>query len=185
MPNKEKISAVFLDRDGCLNEDPGYVHKIEQFKLLPGVIEGLKKLSKYYEFFIITNQSGISRGIFTENDLIKFNNKLIEELKKEKIEIKKIYCCVHKPEDNCDCRKPSTKYMLEAAKEFGMSLKDSWVIGDHPHDIIMGINAGSKTVYLLTGHGKRHFGQIVKSKLMLDFIAQNFQQAADYILNKK
>ena len=83
--------AIFLDRDGTLNEDTLYPHKIEHFKLLPGVIEGLKKLSKDYIFIIITNQSGIGRGIYTEEDFHRFNNHLVSKLKKEGIEIKKTY----------------------------------------------------------------------------------------------
>ena len=87
-----KNKAIFLDRDGVLNEDTLYPHKIEHFKLLPGVIEGLKKLSKDYIFIIITNQSGIGRGIYKEEDFHNFNNHLISELKKSGIEIKKTSC---------------------------------------------------------------------------------------------
>ena len=103
----KKNKAIYLDRDGCLNEDQGYVHKVEHFKLLPGVVEGLKKLSGEFIFFIITNQSGIGRGIHTENDMHNFNGKLLSELKEEGIEIKKVYYCPHIPEDLCGCRKPS------------------------------------------------------------------------------
>ena len=83
--------AIYIDRDSTLNDDTMYPHKVEHFKLLPGVTEGLKKLSKDYIFVIITNQSGIGRGIFKEDDMHKFNEKLLSELKKEKVEIKKIY----------------------------------------------------------------------------------------------
>lgn len=177
--------AVFLDRDGCLNKDPGYVHKVEDFELLPGVIEGLKKLSKDFIFVIITNQSGIGRKIHTEEDMNKFNEKLINELKKEGIGIKKIYHCPHHPDEKCNCRKPSTKYINQAAKEFGISIKQSWVIGDNPHDIEMGITAGCKSIYLTTGHGEKHINELEKNSIKPDLIAKNFMEAAEFIIHNK
>lgn len=174
--------AVILDRDGCLNEDKGYVHKVEDFKLLPGVVEGLKKLSKEFIFVVITNQSGIRRKIYTVDDMNIFNKKLINELKKENIEIKKIYYCPHTPEDVCDCRKPSTKYIKQAAKEFNINLKNSWVIGDHPHDVTMGLKSGCRVVYLLTGHGKKHLDELKESSVKPELIAEDFSQAADFII---
>ena len=116
--------AVFLDRDGTLNEDTMYPHKIHHFKMLPGVIDGLKKLSKKYIFVIITNQSGIGRGVFKEEDFQNFNNHLITTLKKEGIEIKKTYHCPHTSEQVCECRKPSAKYINDAAEEFGIDIKN-------------------------------------------------------------
>ena len=85
--------AIFLDRDGTLNEDLGYTYKVENFKLLPGVIAGLKKLNELneYKFFIITNQSGIERGHYSEQDMHDYNERLLEEFKKYNIKIEKIY----------------------------------------------------------------------------------------------
>ncbi|MBI2650980.1 HAD family hydrolase [Candidatus Woesearchaeota archaeon] len=176
------VKAVFLDRDGTLNYDPGYVHKVEDFKLLYGVIEGLRLLSKEFIFIVITNQSGIGRGIHTEKDMHKFNEKLVSELKKESVEIKKVYYCPHTPEELCKCRKPHTKYVMDAEKEFGIDIKKSWLIGDHPHDTEMGVKAGCKTIYLLTGHGKKHLDDLKKSEIKPDFIAKNFLEAAEFIV---
>ena len=173
--------AVFLDRDGTLNEDENYTHKLEHFKLLPGVIEGLKKLKKDYILIIITNQSGIGRGIFKEDEFHKFNNHLIGDLKKQGIEVKKTYYCPHTPQDNCDCRKPKIKNIKEAVKEFGIDLKKSWMIGDHPCDVELGKNAGTKTIFMLTGHGKKHVNELGKM-LSPTFIAKNFNDAADFII---
>ena len=170
--------AVILDRDGTLNEDKDYVYKTEDFKLLPGVIEGLKLLSKDFIFVIITNQSGIGRGVYTEEDMHKFNEKLIDELKKENIEIKKIYFCSHIPEDNCDCRKPETKNIQQARRDFDIDIEKSWIIGDHPSDIELGKRMGTRAVYLLTGHGKKHSDDLAKP----DFIAENFMEAAKFII---
>ncbi len=177
--------AVYLDKNGTLVNDPppGYVHKTEDFRLLPGVVQGLKKLSANFIFIVITNQSGIRRGIHSEEDMHKFDGVLVSELKKEGIEIKKVYYCPHIPEDLCGCRKPSTKYIRESAKEFNIDIKSSWVIGDHPNDAEMGIKAGCKTVYLLTGHGKKHFESLKSSGIKPDSIAKSFNDAADFIIS--
>ena len=174
--------AIALDRDGTLVEDTGYPHKKEHFKMLPGVTEGLKKMSRDFIFVVITNQSGIGRGIHTEEDMHKFNKLLINNLKKDSIEIKKIYHCPHTAEQLCSCRKPSDRYIKEAAKEFDIDVKNSWTVGDHPHDVEMGIKAGCKTVYLLTGHGKKHCQDLEKSGIKPDFVAKDFLQAADFIM---
>ena len=176
------VKAVVLDRYGTLVDDPGYVHRIRDFKLLPGVVQGLKKLSKEFIFIIITNQSGIGRGIHTEDDMHNFNKKLIEELKKSSINIKKIYYCPHTPEQLCECRKPSDKYIRDAKKAFNIDLKNSWAVGDHPHDVEMGTKAGIKSVYLLTGHGTKHKEDLQKRNIKPDFIAKDFLQATEFIL---
>jgi len=177
--------AIYLDKNGTIvnDPDPGYVHKIKDFKLLPGVVQGLKKLSSNFIFIVITNQSGISRGIHSEGDMHKFDNVLISKLKKEGIEIKKIYYCPHTPEDLCKCRKPHTKYIKEAEKEFNIDIKNSWVIGDHPHDAEMGIKNGCKSVYLLTGHGSKHIKDLESRNINPTFVANDFLEAAEFIMS--
>ena len=172
--------AVFLDRDGTINEDFNYAYKIEDMKLIPGVIEGIKMLEGF-KFFIVTNQSGIGRGYFSLEDFHKFNDFLVEELEKNGIKIEKTYFCPHGPNEGCDCRKPSTKYILEAAKEFDIDVSKSFVIGDHPHDVEMGKRAGCKSIYLLSGHGEKHKEEGVNA----DFIAEDLLNAAKWILNVK
>ena len=174
--------AIFLDRDGTLNDDPGYVHKIEHFKLLPGVVGGLKLL-KDFKLVIITNQSGIGRGHYTEGDFHKFNNHLVGELGKKGIKIEETYFCPHHPDEKCDCRKPSTKFLEEAASKYDIDLSKSWVVGDHPHDIKMGVVAGCKTIYMLTGHGGKHRNEL--GDIKPDFIAENFLESAEFILKNE
>ncbi len=175
--------AIFLDRDGTLNRDSGYVHKIEDFELLEGVIEGLKLLAQSYIFIIVTNQSGIGRGYYTIEDFHKFNEKLIETLKKEGIHIKEIYFCPHHPDVKCRCRKPHTENIEKAIKKFNIDIKNSWMIGDHPSDVALGTNAGCKTVFLLTGHGKKHINHLLKKKIEPTITADNFLSAAQQILD--
>jgi len=180
--SKNFQKALFLDRDGVLNKDPGYVHRIEDFELYKDVIPSLKEL-KEFKFFIITNQSGIGRGIYTEEDFHKFNNHLINKLKEHGINIEKTYFCPHPPEENCDCRKPNTKFIKQAEKEFDINLQESWIIGDHPHDIKLGKKTNCKTIYLLTGHGVKHLEETRKE--LPDYIAANLTQAKNYILFKQ
>ena len=180
---KRKNKAIFADRDGTLVEDPGYVHKINDFKLIDRAIDALKLLKNDFKLFIITNQSGISRGIFTLKDFEKFNNYLVNILKKNNITIEKTYVCPHHPDENCDCRKPSIKFIKEAEKEFDIDLKNSWVIGDHPHDIKMGEKAGCKTIYVLTGHGEKNKNEL-NGNIKPEFIAKNIYEAAKIIINQ-
>ena len=169
------INAVFLDRDGVITEDIGYVHKIEDFKLIQNAAKGLKLL-KNFKLIFITNQSGIGRGYYKFEDFLNYNNKVLKELKKHKLKIQKTYFCPHKPEDNCECRKPKIKLIKDAEKEFGIDLKKSFVIGDKKTDIEMGRNAGCKTILVLTGHG-----MAAKNETRADYIANNLVDAAKWI----
>ena len=173
--------AVILDRDGTINQDPGYVHKIEDFRLFDWTIKALNLLKDDFKFFIITNQSGIGRGYYTLKDFEKFNDHLIKVLKENNIMIEKTYVCPHHPDKECDCRKPNIKFIKEIEKDFDINLKESWVIGDHPQDVEMGKNAGCRTIYVLTGHGENHRNEL---KIKPDFIEDNLYEAAKRITNK-
>lgn len=170
--------AVIMDRDGVLVEDPGYVHKIGDFRLVDNAAEGLKLL-KGYKLFIITNQSGIGRGFYTPEDFNNFNAHMINELKKRGIKIEKTYFCPHKPEDSCRCRKPKTKFLKTIEKEFGINLKNSFVVGDKKNDIEMGRSEGCKTVLVLTGHGAKS-----KNEANPDYFAEDLLDAAQWIVNQ-
>ena len=169
-------AAVFLDRDNVIVEDAGYVHKIEDFKLIQNSAEGLKLLKKY-KLFIVTNQSGIGRGYYALKDFESFNNHLLSELKKHKIRIQKTYYCPHRPEDNCDCRKPKIKLLKDAEKEFGVDLKKSFVVGDRKSDFEMGKNAGCRTILVLSGNGIKE-----KENPNADYVAKDLLEAAKWIL---
>ncbi len=170
--------AVFIDRDGVLVEDPGFVHKLEDFKLIKNAVEGLKLL-KNYKLFIVTNQSGIGRGYYTLKDFENFNNHLISTLKKYSINIEKTYYCPHKPEDNCDCRKPKTKFLKDAEKYFEIDLKKSYVLGDRKSDFDMGKAAGCTTIHVWTGKGIKH-----KNEINSDYSAKDLVDAAQWIVKK-
>ncbi len=142
--------AIFLDRDGTINENKnGYIHKIKNFNFTPNSIKALKLLSlTNYKLFIISNQSGIGRGYYTEKDFHLLNNWMLDKFKKDNITINKVYYCPHSPDKKCNCRKPNIGLLLQAVKEYKISLQDSWIVGDDPNDIIAGREANVKTIKL-------------------------------------
>ncbi|MFX1386815.1 MAG: D-glycero-alpha-D-manno-heptose-1,7-bisphosphate 7-phosphatase [Promethearchaeota archaeon] len=177
-----KKKAILLDRDGTLIEDKNYAYKLEDFELLPGVIDGLKLLQNKFLFIIVTNQSGIARGYFAVEDFYKFNNHLIKILREQNIKIVKTYFCPHIKEDNCDCRKPKTKFIDLIIDKFNIDLNESFVVGDHPSDIEFGINGGCKTIFLTTGHGYKHLDDLKSLRITPSIISDNFLGAAKEIL---
>jgi D-glycero-D-manno-heptose 1,7-bisphosphate phosphatase len=143
--------AVFLDRDGTINVDHGFTYRVQEFEFLPGALAGLRRLTQDFELFIVTNQSGIARGLFNQTQLEAFHAKMLEETDRAGIEFKKIYVCPHHPDENCECRKPRAKFLLDAARDFGVSLKDSWMVGDRWSDLELANNAGCSSIFLFSG----------------------------------
>lgn len=175
----KKNRAIFTDRDGVLIEDYGYVYKIEDLKFIDKSVEGLKLLNDF-KLIVITNQHGIGRGHYTENDFLKFNNHMINLLKKEGINIEKTYYCIHNPEDNCECRKPKTKNIELAAKEFNIDLENSYVIGDRPSDMELGNRVNCKTIFVLSGQGEKYVAEL-DSNSRPTIIRKNLFEAAKWI----
>ena len=179
--------AILLDRDGTINIDKNYVFKIEDLEFEKNAVEGLKKLSGVgYKLIIISNQSGVARGYFTEEDLQKFNDELLRRLKDNGINIEAVYVCPHHPEGNgkykldCDCRKPKTGMIMKAKEDHDIDLQNSIMIGDHPKDVEVGKNVGCKTIFMLTGHGPEHKEEVAEIKP--DFIADDLLDAAGWII---
>ncbi len=142
--------AIFLDRDGVINEDLGYVGKREDFHFLPGVFEALRHFQNLgFLLIIVTNQSGIARGYYTVQDFLSLSEWMKEELRKRDITITDIFYCPHHPEDGCECRKPKPGMILEAARRYDIDLSASWMIGDKPSDIEAAKNAGIPHTILL------------------------------------
>jgi D-glycero-D-manno-heptose 1,7-bisphosphate phosphatase len=146
-----KSKALFLDRDGVINVEKDYLYKIEDFEFIDGIFE----LCKHYQelgfiIVVVTNQSGIARGYYSEEDYNKLTSWITNEFLTQGIDIKKIYHCPHHPKisGECNCRKPNPGMLLEASKEFNIDLKKSIIIGDKERDIEAGLNAGLTTTYL-------------------------------------
>ena len=131
-----KNKAVFLDRDGVINIDKNYVYKIEDFEFVDGIFEKLRDYQKRgYLLIVVTNQSGIGRGYYTEEDFQKLTSYMLSELEKEGIKIAKVYHCNHSPEEGCECRKPNPGMLLKAKEEFNIDMKNSIMIGDKESDM--------------------------------------------------
>jgi D-glycero-D-manno-heptose 1,7-bisphosphate phosphatase len=146
-----KNRALFLDRDGVINVEKDYLYKIEDFEFVDGIFE----LCKYYQklgfiIVVVTNQSGIARKYYTENDFEKLTSWMLQKFLHNGIEIKKVYHCSHHPEitGECSCRKPNPGMLLQAAKDLNIDLKNSVMVGDKQRDILAGLNAGLSTTYL-------------------------------------
>jgi len=175
--------AVFLDRDGTINEEVIYLNSAEQFRLLPGAGEAIRLLNqKGWLVIVITNQSALARGYFTAEDLALVHQKMKAALDGEGAQINAIYVCPHQPEDGCLCRKPGTALFEQAAREFDIDLSKSYAIGDKMTDLVPGARLGCRTVLLLTGHGQEQLENKDEWEMEPDYIAPDLLSAVRWIL---
>jgi D-glycero-D-manno-heptose 1,7-bisphosphate phosphatase len=173
----KKHPAVFLDRDGTIVEDRGYIKDPSEIIFYPESFPALNMLQEHFLLFIITNQSGISKGLTSETEVQKVNNYIIETLKQEGIAIYDTFSCPHNTEDNCTCKKPKPYFINKAAESYNLNLAESFIVGDHPSDVLCGVNAGVRPIYLLTGHGLKHRHELTHEVK----ICSNILEAAYYI----
>lgn len=171
-------NAIFLDRDGTLIEDAGYLSDPSQVRVYDFTIKALRLLQPYYKFFIVTNQAGIAKGIVTKEQVDTINDHVVRELSLSGIIIEQVYCCPHKTEDNCNCKKPSPYFLKLAERDFGIDITRSFMIGDHPADVLCAKNAGAQGIYILTGHGEKHAGEVEPGFT----VKRDLLEAAEYIL---
>jgi histidinol-phosphate phosphatase family protein len=136
---------VFLDRDGTLVRDTGYPHRESDYELLPGVPAALRRLRDAgFKLAIVTNQSGIGRGMFAEADFERFQARLLADLAAERVAIERTYHCPHRPDEGCACRKPAPGLLWRARDELGADLAASWVVGDGANDVELAARAGCR-----------------------------------------
>lgn len=178
-----KNIAVFLDRDGTINEDTGYIDSPERLVFIDGAASAIKKLnSKGFKVIVITNQSGIGRGYFSKEAADAVNKKLEDVLEKQSAHLDGIYYCPHHPDDNCECRKPKIGLLEKARKDLDIDFKKSYVVGDKISDVELAHNIGGKGILVLTGSGKEHKG-LIKSKP--SYIAHNLKDAVEWIIKDR
>ncbi len=176
--------AIFIDRDGTINEQMGYINHISRFKLIPGAAEAIRLLNKNdYLVIVVTNQSGAARGYFPEELIYKVNKHMKNILLEYKAKIDAIYFCKHLPEDGCNCRKPKTGMIDAACKDFSIDLSRSYVIGDMCVDMELAKNAGIKGIMVKTGYGLGEIEyRLPKANLRPFYIADDLFSAVRWIL---
>jgi L-threonylcarbamoyladenylate synthase len=158
-----KKAALFLDRDGTINEDLGNLGSPSSLLIIPGVIPALKRMSRLYELFVVSNQVGVARGAITREQVEEVNGALNRILEDEGIHIREWYVCPHEESDRCGCRKPSPHFLRKAAEDYSIDLGSSFMVGDHPTDPQTAEAAGAFGLYVLTGHGTRHLDELPES----------------------
>jgi len=144
------IKTIFLDRDGVINKDVNYAYKIVDFEFIDGIFEVCIYFQNLgYKIIIVTNQSGISRGYYSENDFQTITSWMLAQFKKNNINILDIFHCPHSPDFGCNCRKPKPGMLLNARNKHNIDMQDSWIIGDKEADIIAGISSGITNTILI------------------------------------
>lgn len=183
--------AVFIDRDGTLNEEAGYVNHPHRLRLLPRSAEAIRRLNRSgLKAVMVTNQSGVARGYFSEEVLQAVNEALVGQLKAEGAYLDGLYVCLHHPTEGeppyrarCDCRKPEPGLLRRAAADLGLDLPRSWMVGDKISDVLTGRRAGARSILVLTGYGlgEREYRRS-RWPTDPDHVAEDLLEAVEWIL---
>lgn len=178
-----KVSpAIFLDRDGTINEEIEYLHEVQKFKLLPNTIQGMEKMQDMgYKIAIVTNQAGIGLGYFSKEEFFMVNRKMLRELSSAGISVSKIYFCPHGKDEGCECRKPGIALLKRACRDLNLDIARSYFIGDQTCDIEAGKRAGARAILVRTGFA----GSDNRYDVKPDYVAGDLLDAADYILGEE
>jgi len=160
-----KKKALFLDRDGIINVDYGYVYRVEDFKFIDGIFDFIKLfLDNGFLLFIVTNQSGIGREYYSRDDFLSLTEWMLKEFKKENISIEDVFYCPHSPDEKCECRKPQIGMITQAIKEYDIDLNSSFMVGDKQSDIEFAINADiSNSIYIGSNTSIKNYTYSFKS----------------------
>jgi D,D-heptose 1,7-bisphosphate phosphatase len=179
--------AVFLDRDGTINEEVGYLRNLEQLKLFPRSAEAIRRLNQRgIKVIVVTNQSGVARGYFGEDFVREVHGLLQEKLRTEEAYIDAFYYCPHHPTEGvgpyrqaCACRKPEAGMLLQASRDLHINLSRSYMVGDMRKDVQAGRNAGTKGILVMTGYGT---GEKADEDPHPDYVAPDLPAAVEWIL---
>lgn len=182
------MKVVFLDRDGVINEFPGngkYVTQLKDFKFLPRALAALRMLTETgHTVFVVSNQAGVGRGVFTQKRLDEINDKMVMGIERSGGRVRRAYYCTHRPDAGCNCRKPgigSIDKAFQSLKRTMRSAKHSFFVGDTKSDVETGYNAGCRTIFVLSGRENRRYMRqwIIKP----DYIAKDLMEAAKIIMS--
>ena len=175
------MKAIFLDRDGVINRDPGfggYVTSWKEFEFLPGSLEAIKRLNQSgYEVIVISNQGGVAKGLYALKDLDKITKNMLGEIEKAGGKISSVHYCPHKDEDDCDCRKPKTGLFSQATKGLQVNFADTFFVGDNRRDVLAAKAIGSKSIFVLSGNTK-----LEELDVRPNFVARDLLEAVEKIV---
>jgi D-glycero-D-manno-heptose 1,7-bisphosphate phosphatase len=176
--------AVFLDRDGTINEEMGYINHLSRFKVFPQAAPAIRRLNEAgLKVVVITNQSGAARGYFPLALVNEVHRHLVETLAAGQARLDGIYVCAHGPDERCPCRKPRPELLFRAARDLDLDLERSYLVGDRYKDVETAANAGVKGLLVLTGYGRGEFeyfrNQAPAQPL---YVAADLEDAAGWIL---
>ena len=177
--------AAFLDRDGTICEEMGYVNHVDRLRIFPFAAAAIRQLNEaQVPVIVVTNQSGVARDIFPESLVHQVHQKMIAELSAGGARVDAIYFCPHKTEDACECRKPNPGLLERAAGEHALDLSSSWVVGDRYADLEMGHAAGARGILVMTGYGRGEY-ELHRTRWARqpDALAENLTEAVRRILN--
>jgi len=175
----DRRPAIFLDRDGTIIDDRGFLSREDEVVFYPSSVPALLKLQETFDLFIVTNQSGVAKGEITMDDVARVNGYVESVLAEAGVRIVETYVCPHDRADGCHCIKPKPYFLHKAAQDHGIDLSRSFVIGDHPHDLEFGWNVGAGAIYVLSGHGAHHQSQLAGGET----IVADIGAAAEFILH--
>jgi D-glycero-D-manno-heptose 1,7-bisphosphate phosphatase len=180
--SEETPPTVFVDRDGTINREVHHLSDPDQLELLPGAADGLRELCEAgCTLVVVSNQSPIGRGMFTEARLLEINGRLSEMLAAESVKIAGWYWCPHAPWEGCDCRKPAPGLFLRARDEMGVILEKSWIVGDRLTDLRAGRQVGSRAILVATGYGESEYA-LPGHTACVDYFVPTLREAANVIL---
>jgi D-glycero-D-manno-heptose 1,7-bisphosphate phosphatase len=181
-----RVAAVFLDRDGVINENRNdHVKNWSEFRFLPGSMDAIRRLAKAgYRVFVITNQAIVSRGVVTHHMIDQVNARMLEELDRAGARVEAVAYCPHRPDQECPCRKPRPGLLLKLAFRFGLDLENSIVIGDALSDMQAGLAVGSKTILVLTGRGREQLPHAATRGVKGFLIANDLSEATNKLVEQ-
>jgi D-glycero-D-manno-heptose 1,7-bisphosphate phosphatase len=175
--DRSKFPAIFIDRDGTLIEEVNFLHRVEDLRFFPYTDRAIRKLKeKGFLVIVVTNQSGIGRRKYTADDMHRIHDEIQKDLSAK---LDAFYFCPHLPDEGCRCRKPKLGMIESATADFPIDLENSWMIGDKVLDVEFGLNAGLKTVLVLTGYGRKDREKLTRKP---DLIAETLIEAVERIV---
>jgi D,D-heptose 1,7-bisphosphate phosphatase len=185
--------AVFLDRDGTINVEVGYLSRPEDLRLINGSAAAIRRLNEAgFLVVVVSNQSGVARGYFGEDAVGRVNGAMARRLERSGARLDAVYYCPHYPDGvveqyrrTCDCRKPAPGMIRRAEREHNIDVTRSYVVGDHRGDIELAKNVGARSILVVTGHGAEELQKLTEAGIQPDRVVKNLTEAVDRILSER